>query len=74
MIKTEGLGGNKIAYMEHIKIQSCHIGVIFTPKHLMWQSQQCVHIHSQIMPYHTGNVYCGAVPNAKHKSSSPGNR
>ena len=61
MIKTEGLGGKKIAYMEHIKIQSFQMGVIFTPKHLIWQRQQCVNIHSQIMRYHTVNVYFGVV-------------
>ena len=31
--------------------------VIFTPKHLVWQSLQCVHILSLIMHVHTGNVY-----------------
>ena len=36
ILKTEDLGENKIAYMKHIKIQSCHIGVIFTPKHMVW--------------------------------------
>ena len=63
MLKPEGLGEKKIAYMKHIKIQSCHMGVIFTPKHMTWQSQKCVHTHSNIMPYHTGNVYCDVVPN-----------
>ena len=32
MLKTEGLGKKKIEYMKHIKIQSCHMGVIFMPK------------------------------------------
>ena len=39
------------------------MGIIFTPKHITWQRKQCVHTHSQIMHYHTGNVYCGVVPN-----------
>ena len=63
MPKTEGLGKKQIAYMKHIKIQSYHMGAIFTPKHLIWQRQQYVRIHSQIMRYHTGDVYCGVVPN-----------
>ena len=29
MLKTEGLGGGKFTYMKHIKIHSCHMGVIF---------------------------------------------
>ena len=49
MLKTEGLRGNQIAYMKHIKMYSCHMGVIFTPKHMKWQSQQCVHTNSKIM-------------------------
>ena len=65
MLKKEGLGKNQIAYMKHIKIQSCHMGVIFTPNHMTWQSQQCVHTHSHIMCYHTGNVYCDVVPNVQ---------
>ena len=65
MLKTEGLGKSKFTYMKHIKIQSCHIGVIFTPKHMTWQSKQCVHNHSQIMRYHTGNMYCGVVLNVQ---------
>ena len=24
---------------------------------------KCVHIHSQIMYYPTGNIYCGVIPN-----------
>ena len=63
ILKTEGLGGKKIAYMKHIKIQSCHMGVMFTPKHMTWKSQQCVHIHIQIMCCHAKNVYFGIVPN-----------
>ena len=63
MIKTEGLGENKVAYMKHIKIQSFHMGVIFAPNSITWQRQQYVHTHSQIMRYHTGNVYCNVVPN-----------
>ena len=63
ILKTEGLGKNQIVYMKLIKIQSCHMGVIFKPKHMIWQRQQCVHTHSQIMRYHTGNVYCYVLPN-----------
>ena len=65
MLKTKGLGKKKIVYMKHIKIMSCHMGIIFTPKHLIWQRQQCVHIHSNIMHYHTGNVSCNVVPNVQ---------
>ena len=65
MLKTEGLGKKKIAYMKHIKIQSCHMGVIFTPKHMTWKRQQCVHTQSQIMCYQTVNVYCNVVPNVQ---------
>ena len=42
---------------------SCHMGVIFTPKHMTWQRQQCVKTHSQIMRYQTGNGYLNVVPN-----------
>ena len=63
MLKAEGLGEKKITYMKHIKIHSCHMGVIFTPNHMIQQRQQCVHTHSQIMFYHTGNMYCDVVPN-----------
>ena len=42
--------------MKHIKIRSCHMGFIFTPKHMIWQRQQCVRIHSQIM--HLQNWKC----------------
>ena len=65
MLKTEGLGGKQIAYMKHIKIQLCHMGVIFKPKHITWQRKQCVHTHSHIICYHTGNVYCDVVPNVQ---------
>ena len=65
MLKTEGLGKKKIKYMKLIEIQSCHMGIIFTPKHMTWKSQQCVHNHSQIMRYHTGNVYYDVVPNVQ---------
>ena len=63
IIKTEGMVKKKIAFMKYIKIQSCHIGIIFEPKHLIWQRQKCVHIHSHIMHHHTGNLYCDVVPN-----------
>ena len=65
MLKTEGLRKNKITYMKHIKIQSCHMGVIFMPKHITWQRQKYVHTHSYIMRYYTVNEYCDVVPNVK---------
>ena len=65
MLKAEGLGENKITYMKHIKIQSCHMSIILTTNHMTWQRQQCVHTHSHIMRYHTGNMYCGVVPNVQ---------
>ena len=55
MLKTERLGGKQISYMKHIKIRSCHMGVIFTPKPMTLKRQQYVHTHSQIMCCHTGN-------------------
>ena len=33
------------------------MGVIFMQNNLRWKMKQCVHIHSQTMNYHTGNVY-----------------
>ena len=57
MIKTEGLGGNQVAYMKLIKTQSCHMGVIFMPKHMTRQMQQCVLTHILIMRYHTENEF-----------------
>ena len=65
ILKTEGMGENKIAYMKHIKIQSCHMGVIFTPNNMTQQRQKCVHTHSHIMRYHTGNLYFGVVPDVQ---------
>ena len=38
------------------------MGVIFMPKNLILQMQQCALIHILIMHFHTGNVYCGSVP------------
>ena len=38
------------------------MGVISMPKNLIWQSLQCANIHSLIIHFHTGNVYCGAAP------------
>ena len=29
------------------------------------QRQRCVNIHSQIINYHTGNLYCDVVPNVQ---------
>ena len=63
MIKAEGLGENQIAYMKLLKIQSYHMGFIFTPNHMTWKMQQCVHTHSQIVCYHNVNVYFDVVPN-----------
>ena len=63
--KTEGMGGNQITYMKHIKIRLCHMRVIFAPKHMVWQRQQFVRIHSQIMHYHTGNISCDVVSNVQ---------
>ena len=37
------------------------MGVIFIPKHHIWQMQHCAHILSLGMHFHTGNVYCSAV-------------
>ena len=39
------------------------MGTIFMPKHMMWKRKKYVHIHSQIIHYHTVNVYCVVVPN-----------
>ena len=41
------------------------MGVTFTPKNMTWKRQKCVHTNSQIMRYHTGNVYCDVVPNVQ---------
>ena len=42
--------GEKLNFIyETYKIQSYHMGVMFMPKHLIWQSQKCVHVHIQIM-------------------------
>ena len=39
------------------------MGVIFMPKHLIWQRLQIAHILSLIIHFHTVNLYCGVVPN-----------
>ena len=57
-----------ITYIQHIKIQWCHTRVIFMPKHLIWKMQQCAHILSLIMIFHSGNVYCSAVPTVHWKT------
>ena len=62
MLKAEGLVRKHITYIQHIKIHSCHTVVIFMPKHLIWKMQQCAHILSMIMYFHTGNVYYSDVP------------
>ena len=61
MIKAEGLVRNHITYIQHIKIQWCHMEVIFMSKHQIWQMLQCAHILSLSMHFHTGNLYCNAV-------------
>ena len=63
ILKPEGLVKKQITYMKHIKVQSCLMGIIFVPKHMIWKRQKCVHIHSQIINYHTGNVYFDVVLN-----------
>ena len=50
-----------IIYIQHIKLQCYHMGVIFMPKHQIWKRLQCAHILSLRMHFHTGNVYCDAV-------------
>ena len=65
MLKTEGLGKKKIRIYETYKIRSCHMGVMFTPKHMIHQRQKCVRIHSKIMHYCNGNVSCDVVPNVQ---------
>ena len=37
--------------------------VIFLQKTIIWKRLQFAHILSLIMHFHTGNVYCGTVPN-----------
>ena len=63
--KQKVWGKSKFTYMKHIKIQSCHMGVIFMPKHMTWKRQHCMHTHSQIIIHHTVNVYlrcCAKCP------------
>ena len=62
VLKTEGLGEKQIAYTKLIKIQSCHMGIMFIQKHMTWQRQHCVQNHSHIMRYQNGNVHCDVVP------------
>ena len=59
--KQKVWGKKKIAYIKHIKIRSCHMGVIFIPKHLICQRKPCMNIHSHIMHHHTVNVSYGVV-------------
>ena len=61
MLKAEGLVKKHITYIQHIKIQWCHMEVIFMPQHQIWQMLQYVHILNPSIHFHTGNVYCGAV-------------
>ena len=61
ILKTEGLVKNHITYIKHVKIQCCHMDVIFRPKIMIWNNLQCVHILSLIMHCHTGNLYCDGV-------------
>ena len=61
ILKAERLVRKHITYIQHIKIQWCHMGVIFIPKHLIWQMRQCALILILIMHFHNGNMYCGVV-------------
>ena len=63
ILKAEGLVRKHITYIKHIKIQWCHMEIIFMPKHQIWQILQCAHILSMSMQWHTGNVYCGDALN-----------
>ena len=65
MLKTEGLEKKQIKIMKHIKIYLCHMVIIFTPNHMIWQRQQLLRIHIQIMSYHTVNVHCGVLSNVQ---------
>ena len=47
------------------------MGDIFMPNNLIWQMQQCVLILILITHFHTGNVYCGTVPNFNSFVSDP---
>ena len=59
--RKEGLVKKHIAYIKQIKIQSCHMDVIFMTKQLIWNNLQCAHIICLIIHFHTWNVYCGPV-------------
>ena len=61
MLKAEVLVREHITYMKHIKIQWCHMGVIFMPKHLICKMLQCAHILSLIMHFYSANMYWGVV-------------
>ena len=61
MLKAEVLVRKHIIYIQHKKIQWCHMGVIFMSQHQICQMLQCAHILILSMHCHTGNVYCGAV-------------
>ena len=63
MLKSEGLVRKHITYIQHIKIQWCHMGFIFMPKHQIRQILKCEHILSLIMHFHTGNVFYSYVLN-----------
>ena len=41
------------------------MGIIFTPNRMTRKRKQCVHNHSQIMRYNTGNMYCDVVQNVQ---------
>ena len=62
MIKVECLVRKHITYIQHIKTQWCHMGVIFMPNNIIWQMKKCALILIWVMHFHTGNVYYGAVP------------
>ena len=60
-LKAKGLVRKHITYI-YINRKWSHVGVIFMPKHLIRQMQQCAFILILIMHFHTGNLYCGDVP------------
>ena len=60
ILKIEGAVKYKIAYMKHIKIQSCHMGVIFMPKHPIWKkSKICAYSQSDhALPHWKFLLWC----------------
>ena len=58
-------GGKSNCIYETYKIQSFHMGVIFTSNHMTGKRQQCVHTHIMIMCYHNINLYWDVVTNVQ---------